>query len=934
MSAQGTILFRNLLIVNITILLCSIGTSQSKKIMTPEVYKEWKRLGNEKISSDGKWIIYSLATEEGDEETILYNTVTNSDRKFSRLKDVMMSDDGKLVTALAGPSKSLLKELRRKKTKKEDLPGDSLFIYLPESMKEYRLPKVTDIKKSKYYSQIVTFKTETPDYKKDSIAQSADFRKQNKENGNHLVIFNTPTLTFDTIRYVKEYTLAEKSPVLYLYTSGNDSLPDYEVKKYSIDDKIFQSVMGGKWAELKLQSSEDGLKLIAITTIDSTKNQIKDRSVHFWSEGMGGAREAITLSHPVIPDGWYIPEFTPINFSKTGNYVFLGFAPKPVLADTNALEEEIVQVEVWNYKDPVLYTTQEVRLNQDKQKTYTFLYDFDENRTIQVTDMNMEQVLMNKKANRNALLIQDNKKYGVETTWLGGLRTDIYHFDHGTGKHQLILEKTGATPRISPEGKYATWFDDSDLKWKIYNFNKKEIITLIEDQKINFYDELNDVPDAPNSYGMAGWTNNDEEVLIYDRYDIWSVNPEKNSKVKLTSGRNSKTEYRYIHTDPENETIDSKKSLLLRLFDEVSKESGYASLDFKSGKIKLLEKGPFMYSNRVLKAANSKEMIAKRESYQVYPDLLLTDESMNTFKKISNANPQQINYLWGNIEIIKWTNAAGENLEGLVAKPENFDPKKKYPLIVNFYERSSEGLHSHRAPFAGRSTISYSYYTSKGYVIFNPDITYRIGYPGESCYEDLMSGVDEVIKGGYIDTTKMGLQGHSWGGYQVAYLLNKTNRFACAESGAPVVNMTSAYGGIRWESGMSRMFQYEKTQSRIGKSLWEAPDLYLSNSPLFEITKTNTPVLILHNDADGAVPWYQGIEYYMALRRLNKPTWLLNYNGEPHWPVKWQNRLDFNIRMEQFFDHYLMNKSLPTWMKSGIPVVQKGIVTGYETSEK
>ncbi len=931
---QGTIFIRNLMIVNLTILLFSTGFSQTKKVMTPEVYKEWKRLGSEKISSDGKWIIYTLATEEGDEETILYNTVTNSEKKFSRLKDVLMSDDGKLVTALAGPPKSQLKELRRKKTKKEDLPGDSLFIYLPESMKEYRLPKVTDIKKSKYYSQIVTFKTETPDYKKDSIAQAADFRKQNKENGNHLVIFNTPTMTFDTIRYVKEYTLAEKSPVLYLYTSGNDSLPKYEVKKYFANDKTFQQVMGGKWAEIKLESCEKGENLIAIATIDSTKNPVKDRVIHYWKAGMAGPGEAINLSHPVIPDGWYIPDFTPVTFSKAGNYVYLGFAPKPVLADTNALEEEMVQVEVWHYKDPVLYTTQEVRLNQDKQKTYTFLYDFEENRIVQVTDINSDQVLMNKKANRQALLIQDRKKYGVETTWLGGLHTDVYHFDAGTGTYQMILEKTGATPRISPEGKYATWFDESDLKWKIYNFGKKEIKTLIEDPKITFYDELNDVPDAPNTYGIAGWTKNDEEILINDRYDIWAVNLEKNKKTKLTSGRNSKTEYRYIHTDLEDEVIDTKQNLLLRLFDEVTKESGYASLDFKSGKVKLLERGPFMYNNRVLKAANSKEMITKKESYQVYPDLLLTDENMNSFRKVSDANPQQNDYLWGSIEIIKWTNAAGEKLEGLVAKPENFDPEKKYPLIVNFYERSSDGLHSHRPPFAGRSTISYSYYTSKGYVVFNPDITYRTGYPGESCFEDLMTGVDEVIKGGYIDTTRMGLQGHSWGGYQVAYLLNKTNRFACAESGAPVVNMTSAYGGIRWESGMSRMFQYEKAQSRIGKSLWEAQDLYLSNSPLFEITKTNTPVLIMHNDADGAVPWYQGIEYYMALRRLNKPTWLLNYNGEPHWPVKWQNRLDFNIRMEQFFDHYLMKKSMPLWMQSGIPVIQKGIVTGYETSGK
>jgi dipeptidyl aminopeptidase/acylaminoacyl peptidase len=141
--------------------------------------------------------------------------------------------------------------------------------------------------------------------------------------------------------------------------------------------------------------------------------------------------------------------------------------------------------------------------------------------------------------------------------------------------------------------------------------------------------------------------------------------------------------------------------------------------------------------------------------------------------------------------------------------------------------------------------------------------------------------------------------------------------------------MISAYGGIRWGSGMSRMFQYERTQSRLGKTLWENPGLYMENSPIFNMDKVNTPVLILHNDKDSAVPWYQGIEYFVALRRLNKPAWLLNYNGEPHWPLKWPNRLDFNIRMEQFFDHYLMDGPKPEWMKNGIPAHQKKTNLGY-----
>jgi dipeptidyl aminopeptidase/acylaminoacyl peptidase len=918
------------LMVCFIFLLFSSGFSQSKKVMNPSVYGQWNRLSNEKISSDGKWIIYTISNEESDDVTILHNTSNGSDTKFERLSNVLMSDDGKLITAMITPPKAHVKELRRKKTKRDDLPKDSLFVFLPNTNKQFKFPKVSDIKKSRYYSDFVAFKMDTPDYKKDTISMKNDIKKQGKENGNHLLLLNTASLVMDTIKYVKDYTIAEKAPFVFAYLTGKDSVNSYEVIRYDSRTKSTKQVLSDKLEEIKFHLNEEGNKLVAIVSKDTTKNQILERSVYYWTEMGQNAKQIINTKNPVIPEGWHIPDYSPVNFSNSSSKIFLGFAPKPILADTSALEEEMVQVEVWNYTDPVLYTTQEVRVNQDKRKTYTFAYDTESDKLVKIASEDLDNVIMNRESNPNAILLQNRKKYGVETTWAGGLSTDLYIHDIKTGKNNLIEEKLSGTPRISPDGRYATWFDSDKSVWKVLNFEDGNSRILLEDPYISFADELNDVPDAPGSYGMVGWTKGDKEVLIYDRYDIWMVNPMDKTKKKLTNGRQDKIEYRYVNLDPDEDYISIENTILLRLFDEKTKESGYASLNTKTNKLQLLEKGPFSYSARLMKAANTNDIITKRESFDVFPDILLTDDKFKSFKKISNANPQQKDYKWGSIEIFKWTNATGENLEGLLVKPEDFDPKKKYPILINFYERSSDGLHTHRAPYAHRSTINYTYYANKGYILFNPDITYRIGYPGESCYEDLMSGLEKLTGLGCIDTTKMGLQGHSWGGYQVAYLLNKTNKFACAESGAPVVNMTSAYGGIRWESGMSRMFQYEKTQSRIGKTLWEAQDLYMTNSPLFEMTKTNTPVLILHNDADGAVPWYQGIEYFMALRRLGKPAWLLNYNGEPHWPVKWQNRYDFNVRMEQFFDHYLKGTPAPQWMKSGVPAMHKGIVTGYE----
>ena len=268
-------------------------------------------------------------------------------------------------------------------------------------------------------------------------------------------------------------------------------------------------------------------------------------------------------------------------------------------------------------------------------------------------------------------------------------------------------------------------------------------------------------------------------------------------------------------------------------------------------------------------------------------------------------------------------------MKGLLYKPENFDPAKKYPMIVYYYERYSDKLNSHYVPSPSRSTVNFPYYNSNGYIVFVPDITYTTGHPGTDAYNSIMSGTLELMKRPYIDAANMGLQGQSWGGYQTAFMVTQTGMFKAAMAGAPVSNMTSAYGGIRWESGVVREFQYEHGQSRIGGTLWDKRDLFIENSPIFFADRITTPLLIMSNDTDGAVPWYQGIELFTAMRRLGKPAWLLSYNGEEHNLTKRPNRQDLSIRMSQFFDHFLKGGPEPKWMKEGIPAVLKGKETGY-----
>ena len=419
--------------------------------------------------------------------------------------------------------------------------------------------------------------------------------------------------------------------------------------------------------------------------------------------------------------------------------------------------------------------------------------------------------------------------------------------------------------------------------------------------------------------------------MIYDRYDIWSFDPEgKKAPVRLTkNGREDKVAYRYIALDREKEYIDLKEPVMMVGFNETDKSTGiYRARLSSPSKPALLAGGAYNYDH-VLKAKKADKYIYTRENFEVFPDVWATDASFKKGIQLTQGIKQQEPYIWGTTELISWTSLDGRKLEGVIYKPANFDPNKKYPMIVNFYERNSETLNKYRMPEPHRSTIDYRMYLSDGYIVFNPDVRYRDGYPGESCYNCVMSGVYEVLSRGYVDEKRIGAQGHSWGGYQVAYLATRTRLFAAIESGAPVVNMFSAYGGIRWGSGLARSFQYEHTQSRLGATPWSDPRRYYENSPLFLMDKVETPILIMHNDQDGHVPWYQGIEYFVALKRLGKPAWMLNYTGEPHWPIKNPNKLDFQIRMKQFFDHFLKDAPMPKWMKEGVPAVKQPYELGY-----
>jgi dipeptidyl aminopeptidase/acylaminoacyl peptidase len=413
--------------------------------------------------------------------------------------------------------------------------------------------------------------------------------------------------------------------------------------------------------------------------------------------------------------------------------------------------------------------------------------------------------------------------------------------------------------------------------------------------------------------------------LLYDRYDIWSVAPDgasnESGAVNLTqsAGRKGHLIFRYVKLDPEEESVDTSRPLLLHAENDDTYEAGFYRLE--SGMVHKLVMSAREYGAPV-KANDADVFAVTAGSFSEYPDIEVTDATMKEMHRASNANPQKEGLSWGTSELVSYVNADGVHLHAALYKPENFDPKKKYPMLVYIYERLARNVNHFVDPRPSH-TINFSYYTSNGYLVLTPDIVYTEGYPGQSALKCVLPAIQAMVDRGFVNPDAIGIQGHSWGGYQIAYMITQTNRFRAAAAGAPVANMTSAYDGIRWGSGLPRQFQYEKTQSRIGGSLWEYPMRFIENSPLFQADRIRTPLLMIHNDADDAVPWYQGIEFFLALRRLGKEVYMFSYNGEPHGLRRRPNQKDYTLRLQQYFDHYLKGSPAPDWMVHGISYLDK-----------
>jgi len=926
----------------LAVLFIGLQAFGQKKILGPEVYNSWNRVGDVKLSPDGKFSAYSVKPYRGDGFLYLVNLETGKKDSVARGYEPKFDENGGFLVFKIHPGFDTLRKAELAKVNKEKWPKDSLGIWDVNTNSLLKYDNVKEFKVSEKGNGLGYLSTKN-EWPKAYLSKSEAKKEQKQEkkkgkiktDGKLLTLINPVSKQKKCIKNITQFELSEDGKYAVF-------VQQEKFKKDSVRLGIYDFAKNEVWNNSKRVTEYAGINfsgknhtLLGLATVDTASN--KRWSLFTINPSTKAFKELIDTSMQFQNDEVLSSNFKPY-LNNNDSDVFFGVADRPEKPFKDSLlETEKSKVDVWHWKDKRLQPQQLVELKRDQTRSNLAVYHLNSGEAVVLGNDSL-YLQSSERYNQEYILANCEEMYRYQT-WNTLNPTNYYLIRVSDGKITTLREKVYTRGYLSPNGnQFVYWNHRTRNYYLMYTDSQiEECITC--GYKGNFFEDKNGMIEEDEPMGIIGWGPDNREIFIQAENDILTYKPDTDKFVSLISSlsiSDQDTNYRYgLYNLNADSALYYPENTLLTRFNKTTKMMDVYRVNapFDRSSFELISGSGHNYFSFV-KSKKSDRILFNRSSNSDFPDLFATTKRGAEIMQISKANPQQSQYNWSTVELIKWNSYSGIPLEGLVYKPENFDPNQEYPLLVYFYEMYSDDIHNHYAPKPTASIIFPTEYASAGYVVFIPNIRYTAGHPGNSAYDCILSGTDAVLKKySNIDPKRMGLQGQSWGGYQTAQLITMTDRFAAAMAGAPVGNMFSAYGGIRWGSGYSRQFQYEHSQSRIGKTIWDAPELYVENSPIFGLPKVKTPLLIMHNDEDGAVPWYQGIELYTGLRRLQKPVWLLNYNGDDHNLMKPANRMDLSIRMRQFFDFYLLNKQEPLWLKEGIPAVQKGKNYKYELTD-
>jgi dienelactone hydrolase len=886
---------------------------------------------------------------------------TSSFKKWlTRVGFTAISHDGKYASYSINKSEggSILTLLEIKGTWKKEFKNVSSGSFLKKSGR-FIFKKADSLCLVKLKTGAFSYITNVNSYKLSMGDNNEWVAYQQKKLTKQLILRNLETEKEQSFDSVTAYWFNEKGSVLLLKTeTKKDSSFCQSLQWINLIDVSKITIWTGEKVD-NFTFDVMGRQLAFIA--QDKKDKQESNSLWYYKAGLDKAYLSANLQTPGIENGLIIKNDVPI-FSKDCNHIYFKLQQTVVKP---GIKSDAVQVDVWSYTDVKLQSEQLRELSFEKSYVAVINIDAIENENkLSVSQPLSRRVMQLEKdgetiigsmenINGNFILINHQNGNPNESWWNAASRTSVYLISIKDGSRKILKEKLKYSKYIhyviSPNNKYVIYYDPDQINYFSYDISSGKTLNITQKIPVRINNEdYDDIPYPSPSVGLGGWLEQDLGLLIYDNYDIWVVDPSGiKSPVNFTNGygRNHNIKFRLVYEDETLGKAPLKKDAILMIsaFNKINKYNGFFKKTIgANGDPELLTMGPYNYyhvssqsppntnflagTSPPIKAKDSNTWIVQRMSASEAPNYYLTWDFKN-YTPLTNVLPHKDNN-WLTAELVHWQMFDGRQGEGILYKPENFNSKKKYPVIFNYYEKLSDRLYDYPTPNTTNSNINIPYFVSNGYLVFTPNIYYETGELGQSVYNSVVSAAKYLFKLPWVDSTKIALQGHSFGGYETNYLITHTHLFAAAAEACGATDLISSYGGLGHQS-FSRQFIFETSQGRIGVTPWQAPNLYIKNSPIFNADFVTTPLLMMHNKKDGAVPWEQAVELFTAMRRLQKKVWMLQYDNGVHG-VSRKDAEDYTIRLTQFFDHYLKGAPAPKWMTKGIDASQKGIETGFE----
>ena len=924
-----------------------------------KAYDGWNAIRTPKISDDGRRLAYALTPEDGDPTLVVRQLDSSAERRESRGNAPSFAAGGRFVVFTHVALKKDVDAAKKAKKKPAEFPKNGVGILDLDGSKPAEI--VDDVKTiavAKNEGATIAYRAEpspspsaspsptaiptvapSPGTASASPAPSpsaspAPKADKTKEPSAPLTIRDLVAGTHVTANDATDFVVSDDDRfVAYATETKNgkgDGLHVYDVAHGTTSDVLTGA---GRYRDLAI--ARDGSSLAFLSDVATFGDDVPHDALYV------ADLHAATLTAVKAVDAGsagLARKTTPnangtVAFSRDGKRVFLGTAPAPTPMPSGTPVP--TAVDLWTWHDSVLQSQQKHDADVERKRTYLAVYDLAASRFAQLGSPSLREI--EKNDNATVALGSDDRPYRRASSWLGERYNDLYAVALSSG-HRTLLAKRALHAGLSPDGGYVLGWGERLRHWYTVRVRDHKRVELGANAGVSFANLDDDHPAPPPPYGSGGWIAGDRGVLVYDKFDVWRADPDTGAAMNLTrgTGRRTQTAYSPVQPDPDATAFPAGKPLLLGFVDARTYHSGYARVASSGGVPRILLDAPEIVNGvrnvfngglhdltlPPLAAKHAARFVFNRETFRRSPDLWSSDTDFGRLAQVTDANPQQAKYRWGTERLISYKAADGTPLRAVMLIPDGVRPERKAPLLVYFYETWSSLFHSYYQPGPGTSP-NIARYVSNGYVMVLPDVHYTIGHPGASALRCIMPAVDAALRTGYVNPRRVGIAGHSWAAYQINYMITKTHRFRAVEAGAAVDDMFSAYSGIRLESGVVREAQYEHGQSRIGADPWDRPDLYFENSGLFGIKNITTPYLTIHNDQDGAVPQFQGIEFITAMRRLGKEAYLFSFDGEEHGLRDREHQKYWTVHLDEWFDHWLKDAPRPSWM-NGVDYLHRG----------